>query len=110
MDIIINWIITTLVILVVAFVLPGIQVAGFTTALLVALVLGVLNLLVRPVLILLTLPINILTLGLFTFVINALLIMLASYIIPGFEVKNFWWAVIFSIILALTIAIVDAVF
>ncbi len=75
--------------------------AGFWAALWLALLLGILNVLLKPLLILITLPINILTLGLFTFVINALLVLLASSVIKGFAVSGFWTAMLFSIVLSL---------
>lgn len=75
--------------------------ASFWTALIVAVVIGVINAVLRPILVAVTLPINFVTLGLFTFVINALLIMLAAAVVPGFMVTNFWWALLFSVILGL---------
>ena len=101
MNILINWLISALVILASAYLLPGIHVENFLTALVLALVLGILNAVVKPILLVLTLPINILTLGLFTLVINALLIMLATFIVPGFSVDTFWWAILFSIFISL---------
>jgi putative membrane protein len=97
----IHWLITTVAIIISAYVLPGVTVTGLFAALVTALVLGFLNAIIRPILLILTLPLNILTLGLFTFVINALLIMLTSAIVPGFEVRNFWWALLFSLVLSL---------
>ena len=99
MELIINWLLATLAVLITSYLLPGINLKGFTTALLVALVLGVINAVIRPVIIILTLPINILTLGLFTLVINALMVLLVAAIVPGFAVRSFWWALGFSIIL-----------
>ncbi|MCX5804640.1 MAG: phage holin family protein [Proteobacteria bacterium] len=84
-----------------SYIIPGVKINGFFSALWVAFFLGIVNVLIRPILILITLPINILTLGLFTFVINALLILLASSILKGFEVGGFWIAVLFSIVLSL---------
>jgi putative membrane protein len=101
MEIIINWFISALVIIVAAYVLPGVHVANFTAALVTAVVLGIINVLIKPLLIILTLPITIITLGLFMLVINALMILLASSIVPGFVVDGFWWALIFSIVLSL---------
>ena len=101
MGILINWIVSALVIVSIAYVLPGVHVAGFSTALVVALVLGIINAFLKPVLIILTLPINILTLGLFTFVINAVLILLVSKLVPGFIVDGFLWAFVFGIILSI---------
>ncbi len=77
MDILINWLVSTIAILVTAYLLPGVHLQDFTTALVVALVLGILNAFVKPILFLLTLPITILTLGLFMFVLNAVIILLA---------------------------------
>lgn len=101
MKILINWLISALVIFSAAFFLQGVEVKDFATALVVALVLGVINAVLKPLLVLLTLPINIITLGLFTLVINAVLIMLTTFIVPGFTVLNFWWALLFGLILSL---------
>ena len=86
---------------VVAYLVPGVTIAGWQALLVVAVVWGVLALLLKPILILLTLPINILTLGLFTFVINALLIMLMSRLVTGFRVEGFTTALLAAIVLAL---------
>jgi putative membrane protein len=88
-------------VMIAAYVIPGVTVSSFFSALLVALFLGVVNLLLKPFLILITLPINILTLGLFTFVINGLIILLASSVVKGFHVSGFWVAVLFSIVLSI---------
>jgi putative membrane protein len=101
MDLIIHWLVSSLVIVISAYLLPGVHVKGFLAALSTAVVLAVLNLVVRPILLFLTLPINILTLGLFTLVINAGIIMLASAIVPGFKVDSWWWALLFSIVVTL---------
>jgi putative membrane protein len=93
-----------------AYLIPGISVGGFFSALLVALFLGIVNTLIRPFLILITLPINILTLGLFTFVINAVLVLLASKVVYGFEVRGFWWAMLFSIVLSIIQYILNKIF
>ena len=87
--------------MVAAYLLPGVRVDDFFAALVAAVVIGLINTFLRPVFILLTLPINILTLGLFTLVINALLIMLASSLAPGFQVANFGWVMLFSVVLFL---------
>lgn len=100
MSLLISWLISTLAVIITAYLLQGVHIDSFTTALIVALVLGIINATLKPLLILLTLPINILSLGLFTFIINALLIILTSIIIPGFKVDNFWWALVFSLVLA----------
>ena len=89
--ILIRWLILTAAIMVASYLISGIEVRGFLSAFLAAAILGVLNAFFRPILIVLTLPLNILTLGLFTFVINALLLEMASGVISGFEVHGFWW-------------------
>jgi putative membrane protein len=99
--ILIRWLILTVAILSAAYLLDGMEVQGFTSAFFAAAVLGILNAVLRPVLIILTLPLNILSLGLFTFVINAFLLKLASGVIPGFEVHGFWPALFGSLIISL---------
>jgi putative membrane protein len=96
----IRWLILTVAIMVAAHVIEGIEVKGFWSAFLAAAILGVLNALFRPILIILTLPINILTLGLFTFVINAVLLMMVSGVIGGFEVHGFWAALLGSLLIS----------
>lgn len=99
MTILIHWLIGGLAVLAAAYLLPGVHVTNFFSALITALVLGIVNVFLKPLLILLTLPINILTLGLFTLVINAFLVMLADLIVPGFRVDSFWWALLFGLVL-----------
>lgn len=89
MQLLLRWILNALALLLVTRVVPGVTVDGFYSALIVALVLGVVNALIRPILIFLTLPINILTLGLFTFVINALMFWFVSTLVKGFQVSGF---------------------
>lgn len=93
MTLLLVWILNAVALLVVAYVLPGIVVASFGSAMLAALVLGLINSLVKPFLILLTLPITIVTLGLFLLVLNALMFWFAGSILTGFQVNGFWWAV-----------------
>lgn len=95
-----RWLILTLSILAAAYLLEGIEVSGFSSAFFAAAALGILNAFFRPILLLLTLPINILTLGLFTFAVNALLLMLTSGIIGGFHVRGFWSAVFGSLVIS----------
>jgi len=92
-----------------AYLLPGVTLSGFGAALLAALVLGLLNVFIKPILLLLTLPINILTLGLFTLVINALVIMVVSAIVPGFHVSGFWYALLFSVVLSIVLWLINSV-
>jgi len=101
MEIIGKLLINTLAILITAFLLPGIVVKNFFTALSVAVLLGLLNIFLKPILVILTIPISIFTLGFFVFIINALIVLLVSHFVPGFEVKNIWWALLFSIILSI---------
>jgi len=97
----IRWLLLTIAIIVTSYLVDGIYVTSFFAALFAAAVLGILNALFRPILIIITLPINILTLGLFTFVINALLLKMASGLVPGFYVQGFWSAVFGSLIISL---------
>ena len=98
--ILVRWFILTAAIVVASYLMDGIQVKGFFSAFFAAAILGVLNAFFRPILIILTLPINILTLGLFTFIINALLLKMASGVISGFDVRGFWAAVFGSVIIS----------
>jgi len=99
-NLLVRLIISTLAVLVTGLVLPGVHADDIVTGLLVAVVLGLLNTFLRPLLILLTLPVSVLTLGLFLLVINAGMVLLAARIVPGFVVEGFWWALLFSIILS----------
>ena len=101
MNIIIKWLLSALAVIITAYIVPGILVVSFWSALFVALFLGIINAVIKPILIIFTLPINILTLGLFTFVINALMVLLTSSIVKGFNVDGFLSALFFSIILSL---------
>lgn len=96
-----RWLMLTFSIMVASYLMGGIEVDGFFSAFSAAAILGVLNALFRPILLVLTLPINILSLGLFTFVINAFLLMMVSGVISGFRVQGFWTAVFGSLIISL---------
>jgi len=100
MGIFIRWLILTAAIVAASYLIDGIRISGFFSAFFAAAVLGILNALFRPILFILTLPINIMTLGLFTFVINALLLKMASGVIPGFDVHGFWSAVFAALIIS----------
>lgn len=100
MGFIMTWLISALAIAITAYLLPGVKLSGFLAALITAVVLGLVNAIVKPILFFLTLPFTILTLGLFTFVINAVMIMLTSAVVPGFYVSGFWQALLFSLVLA----------
>jgi len=97
----IRWLILTIAIFITAYLINGIHVAGFFSAFFAAAILGLLNAFFRPILLILTLPINILSLGLFTFIINAMLLMMVSGLIPGFQVYGFWSAVFGSLLISL---------
>jgi len=101
MRLLINWFIYSLAIGIATYILPGVRLDGVFAALVTAIILGFANGFLRPVLFVLTLPLTILTLGLFTFVLNALMVLLAAAIVPGFHVFGFWWAVLFSLILSI---------
>jgi putative membrane protein len=100
MKTILKILLTAIAVMILAYVLPGVGVTSFWAAIFVAVVLGLLRLFVKPVLIFLTFPITIITLGLFLLVINAFIIMMADYFVSGFEVRNFWWALAFSVLLS----------
>jgi putative membrane protein len=101
MRLLLVWLINALALLALPYVVPSIQVDNFTTALVAALILGLVNTLVRPVLVVLTLPATVLTLGLFIFVINGLLFWLVASFMQGFHVAGFWSAVLGAIVYAL---------
>ena len=92
---------TGILVVLLAKFLPGVTVAGYLSAIMVAIVLALLNLIVKPILLLLTLPITVITLGLFLFVINAVIILLADAFVSGFDVAGFWIALLFSILLSI---------
>jgi len=95
----IRLLLSAVAILLTAYILPGVKVDNFLSAVLLAALLALFNVTLKPVLIILTIPVTFFTLGLFLIVINALIVMLADAILPGFEVAGFWWAVGFSIVL-----------
>jgi len=110
MKFILNIIITALAVLIVAYLLPGVHVDTFSTSLLVALVLAFMNSIVKPILTILTIPITLVTMGLFLLVINAGIIIMTDKLIDGFEVSGFWWALLFSFILSITTSVLNALF
>jgi putative membrane protein len=100
-ELILELLLSTLAVLLTCYLLPGVAINNFFGALVVAGVISLLNTFVRPLLILLTIPITLITFGLFLLIINAFLILLAGEIVPGFTVSGFWWALLFSILLTL---------
>lgn len=96
----VHWAVSTVAILIAAYLVPGVHVTP-VAAIVLAVVLGLINIFIKPIITIVTLPLTILTLGLFSLVINACLILLSAYIVPGFSVDSFWWALLFSIVLSL---------
>jgi len=92
--------VTSLAVVVAAYLLPGVELQNFLSAVVVAFVLGILNMLLKPILVLLTIPVTIFSFGLFLLVINAFIVLLTDFLVRGFEVQNFWWALLFSILLS----------
>jgi putative membrane protein len=101
MKLLIRILITSGLVMLIAHFMPGVHVINFTTSLIVAVVLGLLNIFIKPILVILTLPVTIVTLGLFLLVVNALIVLLCDNIVGGFSVDSFWTALIFSIILSI---------
>lgn len=106
MKLLLRILITAVLVMVISYFMKGVVVEQFTTAIIVAIVLGLLNLFVKPVLVLLTLPVTFFTLGLFLLVINAIIILLCDHFVDGFDVSSFWTALFFSIILSLSQSLV----
>ena len=105
MKVIIRLLVYTCAVLITAWLLPGVTIENFTTAVMVAISLAILNTFIRPILIWLTIPVTLITLGFFLLVINALIILLIGKVIPGFIVDGFWWALLFSVILSIIAAL-----
>ncbi|HPK04696.1 MAG TPA: phage holin family protein [Bacteroidales bacterium] len=101
MNLLFRILITAVSAIIAAYILPGVHLADFSTAIIVAFVLAVLNSILKPILVVLTIPITVFTFGLFLLAINAGIIMLADYLISGFNVNGFWSALLFSIVLSL---------
>lgn len=99
MNLLLNLLINGFAVFVAAYLLPGVKVDSFLTAIIVSIGLGIVNMFIKPIVLLLTLPINIVTLGLFTFIINGLMVLVVSAFVPGFKVQSFLWAMAFSIVL-----------
>jgi len=100
MKLILRILLSAIAVIILSHILPNVSVDSFMTAVIVAIVLSLLNLLVKPFLVILTLPVTIVTLGLFLLIINAVIILLADKLIDGFAVGNIWWALIFSLLLS----------
>lgn len=101
MQLLLNLLITGLAVIITSYLLPGVHTDSFGVAILVAIVLGIVNIFIKPILVILTLPITVLSLGLFIFIINALMVLLVDSLLSGFAVNGFWWALLFSLVLSL---------
>jgi len=104
----VRWFLNALILLLVSYIVPGVSFSGTWSLLLTAIFLGLINALIRPILIFLTLPINILTLGFFTLIVNALMFWLASTIVKGFEIRDFWSAFWGALVYWILVMIVDS--
>ena len=100
MRVLLSILINTLAVIVAAYLLPGIIIDSYLTAVIVAIVLGVINAFIKPILVVLTFPVTVVTLGLFLFVLNALTVLLVASLVPGFAVAGFWWALLFSLVVS----------
>lgn len=107
MSLILQILISSIAVYFTAWLLPGISIKSYGSAVIVAIVLGVLNAILKPVLQFISFPITVLTLGLFLLVINALIILIASYLVGSFQVNSFWWALLFSIIVSFVTSILE---
>lgn len=107
MNIILRFLLNGLAVLATAYLLPGVDVTDYQTALITALVLSIANIIIKPLLILFTIPITVMTLGLFLLVINSIIILVADYFVTGFTVNGFWWALAFSLIMSIFNSIID---
>ena len=101
MILLLKWLALALAIMFTGWIIPGITISNFTTSLIAAVVIALINLGIKPILVFLTLPINILTLGIFILVINALLFMFMAYLVPGVEVNGFWSAFLGALVLSI---------
>ncbi len=101
MDLIIKLLVNALAVFALGYMLKGVHVKSFGSALLVAIVLALVNAFVRPIVVFLTIPLTVLTLGLFILVINALMVMLVDWMMDGLKVESFWWALLFSVLMSL---------
>jgi len=109
MSFLLKWVLSAIAVLIASYVLPGVTVESFWAALVVAAILAIFNAILRPILVVLTIPVTILTLGLFLLVINAIIVLMTDAIIAGFYVSGFWWALLFSLIISVLGALFDRI-
>lgn len=100
MNTVLKILLTAVAVVILAYILPGVAVEGYVSAIIVAVVLALLRLIVKPILVILTLPVTLITFGLFLLIINAIIILMADYFVSGFAVNNIWWALLFSLLLS----------
>ena len=108
-SLILNIIISSIAVYFTAWLLPGISIKSYGTAIVIAIVLGILNAILKPILQVISFPITILTLGLFLLVINTVIILITSALVTNFHVDNFWWALLFSVIVSIVTSILDSI-
>jgi len=101
MRFLVHWLVIAVALWVTAYILPGVNVSSWTALGVAAVVLGFVNAIVRPILVILTLPVTVLTLGLFYFFVNGFTFFLASKVVPGFSVTSFWWAMLGALVVSL---------
>ena len=109
MSFLLKWVLSAVAVIIAAYLLPGVTVDSFWAALIVAAILAIFNAVLRPILVILTIPVTVLTLGLFLLVINAIIVLMTDAIIADFYVSGFWWAVIFSLIISVLGTVFDKV-
>lgn len=107
MKVLVKILLSSVAVIIASYLLPGVYVDDFITAVIIAVLISLLNVTVKPLLIIFTIPITVFTLGLFLLAINAIIILIASSIVPGFVVDGFWWALIFSLLLSLINALLS---
>lgn len=105
MKLLTKWLVSAVAIAITAYLLPGVTVSGLVPVLVLAIVLGIINAFIKPILSIITFPLSVVTLGIFSLILNTLLIMLADAVVPGFDIAGFWWALLFGIVLALVSAV-----
>jgi putative membrane protein len=108
MSFLLNLLLSGLAVFVSGRLISGVRIDSFGTSLVVAIILGLVNAIIKPILVILTLPINVLTLGLFSLVINAIVVLIVDALVPGFEVGGFWSAILFSIVLSVVSMILSS--
>lgn len=108
MRLLINWLISAIAVFITSYILSGVHIDSFATAFIVALVLGIVNAIVRPVLFILTLPVTIVTFGLFSLVLNVLMILLTDSLITGFRIDGILWAILFGLVLSIVSSILNS--